>query len=104
MSAITIGGLAAGLAAGVLLGSLYFGGLWWTLTCIGRARYPAGLLLLSLLLRLGVAGAGILWAVRAGAGELLGCLAGILLVREILKRRASGGRPLPGAALPDGRD
>lgn len=83
-----------GLVVGLAVGAGFFGGLWWTLRRVERSRRPGTLLLLSLLVRLAVAGAGLTWAVRAGAPELLACLAGILLVREILKRtvgRVPGG-------------
>lgn len=74
--------------AGIVLGAIYFGGLWWTLRRMASARRPALWLLGSLLLRLSVLLAGLY---AAGAGHwprLLACLLGILIGRTILTRLA----------------
>lgn len=82
---------ASGLAAGVLLGLLYFGGLWVTLKRIEGARRPAVLLVGSYLVRLTVAGAGFGALVLWGIGPAAAGLVGFLLARTALVRRLSPG-------------
>jgi F1F0 ATPase subunit 2 len=87
LSPISALDILTGLVAGLVLGAAFFGGLWWTLSRIPGARRPALLATGSLLLRLAVVAAGLLWSVRAGPDRLIACLAGLLVAREILKRR-----------------
>lgn len=80
--------LAPALAAGVLLGVIFFGGLWWTVRkCVSNER-PALWFLGSLLLRTSIILAGFHW-VSAGHWErLLACLLGFVIARFILTRLA----------------
>jgi F1F0 ATPase subunit 2 len=67
--------------AGVGLGVLFFGGLWWTVRKGVASRQPALWFLGSLLLRMGVVVAGFL---RVGADDwrrVLLCLLGFVLAR-----------------------
>lgn len=50
--------LAAAVVVGILLGVLYFGGLWWTVRCMPRVRRPLNLYFRSLVVRLAVVLAG----------------------------------------------
>lgn len=79
--------LLLSLIAGVGLGLLYFGGLWWTVRKLPTASSPALLILASLAIRTGLAILGF-YLVMAGRWErLLACLAGFLLVRTLLVNR-----------------
>jgi F1F0 ATPase subunit 2 len=87
------GALALSLAAGLALGAMYFGGLWWTVRRLPAARRPALFTLGSYLGRNALAAAG-LWLVMAGDWRrLAAALAGMLLVRLVLVRRLG---PAPG--------
>ena len=78
----------ASLLAGVCLGTVYFGGLWYTLRQLMRARSPAVLLISSYFLRGAVVFAGLMLVGRAGDWEaLLICLGGLLAVRLVMVRR-----------------
>lgn len=81
------GFLILAFLAGLLLGLLYFGGLWLTVQRLPAARHPGVLTLASLIIRLGVTLA-VFYLVMAGRWErLLVCLAGFFLVRFVLIRR-----------------
>jgi len=80
--------LLLALAAGVLLGSIFFGGLWWTVRKGFSSNQPALWFFGSLLLRTGITLAG-LYFVAAGHWErLLACLIGFVLARLIVTRLA----------------
>ncbi|GAB2784284.1 ATP synthase subunit I [Rhabdobacter roseus] len=71
------------LAGGLVLGGLYFGGLWLTVKKALTARYPALWLLPSYVLRIGMALAGFYWLSAGAWPRLLVCVAGFLLVRVV---------------------
>jgi F1F0 ATPase subunit 2 len=79
-------GLLTALAAGVLLGAFFFGGLLWTVRKCLSSRQPALWVLGSLLLRTGVVLAGFYY-VSAGHWErMLLCLAGFFIARLLVIR------------------
>jgi F1F0 ATPase subunit 2 len=72
--------VSAGVA-GLLLGGIFFGGLWWTVRKGVSAKRPALLFLGSLLLRTAVTVAGF-YVVGAGHWQrLLACLLGFVIAR-----------------------
>jgi F1F0 ATPase subunit 2 len=78
--------LAAALVAGVLLGAIFFGGLWWTVHKGVTSKNPALWFLGSLLLRMGIVLAGFYFVARGDWKKLLLCLLGFLIVRVIMLR------------------
>ncbi|HEX7476621.1 MAG TPA: ATP synthase subunit I [Polyangiales bacterium] len=80
-------------AAGGLLGTLFFGGLWWTVRkSIGSAQ-PALWFLGSLLVRMSVTLLGFYFVARGDWHRLLLCLFGLLMARGVVERltRATAG-------------
>jgi F1F0 ATPase subunit 2 len=78
--------LAYAFAAGVLLGAMFYGGLWWTVRLAVLSRRVALWFLGSLLLRMGLALAG-LYVVAGGHWQrLLLCLLGFVLARIVVIR------------------
>jgi len=78
--------------AGVLLGAIFFGGLWWTVRKGVSSPRPALWFLGSLLVRSGIVVAGF-YVVSGGHGErlvagLLGFVVARLLVTRIARPRA----------------
>lgn len=70
---------AAGI--GIVLGALFFGGLWWTVRRLPRSGHPALLVGGSLLVRGAVVLGGV-WMVMGDSWErAVACLAGFTLVR-----------------------
>ncbi len=79
-------GLMLALVTGVLLGAIFFGGLWWTVQKGLSSKRPALWFLGSLLLRTGIALAGF-YLVAAGHWErLLVCLLGFVIARMFVIR------------------
>ncbi|HEY5112588.1 MAG TPA: ATP synthase subunit I [Coriobacteriia bacterium] len=70
--------------AGGLLGTLFFGGLWWT-TCRGvSAKQPALWFLLSTLLRTSIVLAGFYLVAGRHWERLLWCLLGFVMARLVV--------------------
>ena len=74
------------LMSGVLLGSVFFGGLWWTVRKGISSRHPALLFLGSLLLRMSVILVGFYYIGRGHWERLLMCLFGFVIARFIVMR------------------
>jgi F1F0 ATPase subunit 2 len=68
--------LVLALLAGVLLGTIFFGGLWWTIRKGLSSKQPAALFFFSLLLRTGMAMGGFYFVARGDWRRLLACLLG----------------------------
>ncbi|MDR4478747.1 MAG: ATP synthase subunit I [Nitrospira sp.] len=78
--------LVPALLAGLVLGAIFFGGLWWTVRQGLASPRPAVWFFASLLLRMGLALTG-LYLVSGGQLErLLACLCGFALGRLIVTR------------------
>ena len=75
------------LLAGMLLGTLFFGGLWWTVQNGLSARQPALWFGMSMLLRTSIVLAGFYVVSGAEWKRLLLCLFGFIVARFIVTRR-----------------
>ncbi len=73
--------LAAALAAGIILGTVFFGGLWWTVSRKLTTPLPAVWFALSALVRMGVVVFGLYCFARLGLPSLIACFAGVLVAR-----------------------
>ena len=81
-----IWGLVPALVTGVLLGAMFFGGLWWTVRKGVSSARPAGWFFSSLLLRTSMVLAGF-YIVSDGQWEkLLVCLLGFTIARLTVTR------------------
>jgi F1F0 ATPase subunit 2 len=78
--------LALAFVAGVLLGSIFFGGLWWTVRKGVLAKSPALWFLGSRLLRTSTALAGFYFVGSGNWQRLVTCLAGFIVARFIVMR------------------
>ena len=79
MNEILIGVLA--LLAGLLLGAIFFGGLWWTVRKSLSSQRPALWLLPSLLLRMSITLVGFYFISDGHWQRLLICLFGFIMAR-----------------------
>ena len=77
--------LCGALAAGMVLGAVFFGGLWWTVSRIMTARVPAVWFGLSSLVRMVIVVCGLYCFARLGLPSLIACLCGLLAARGAVK-------------------
>ena len=73
--------LALAVAAGVVLGVIFFGGLWWTVLRGLTSPTPALWFFGSLLLRTGTAVAGFIFVTGGHWERALACLFGFFVAR-----------------------
>ncbi len=71
-------------AAGLLLGAIFFGGLWWTVRKGLTSRQPALWFFGSMLLRMGITLAGFYFVGRGDWRRLLACLVGFVIARFVV--------------------
>ena len=84
--------LALAGGAGLVLGVVFFGGLWWTIRRAISSKRPALWFLASLVLRTAIVLAGF-YAISGGQWKrLLACLLGFVIARVLVK--ALTGRPV----------
>jgi F1F0 ATPase subunit 2 len=74
--------------AGVGLGAIFFGGLWWTVRQGVGSRQPALWIIGSLLLRMIVALGGFYFVSAGHWQPLVACLLGFVMARVVLTRLA----------------
>ena len=85
--------LLLAFAAGVLIGVIYFGGLWWTVQAGLTARHPALWFSLSLMLRTGAALAGFYFIGQGHWSRLLICFLGFMGGRVIVGWLCGASKP-----------
>lgn len=78
--------LAPALAAGILLGAVFFGGLWWTVVRGVSSSRPALWFLGSMLLRTGIVLSGFYFVSAGDWKRLLAGLVGFVIARLVVKR------------------
>jgi F1F0 ATPase subunit 2 len=78
--------LVLALVTGVLLGAMFFGGLWWTVQRGVSSKRSALWFFGSLLLRTSIALAGFHFIARGHWERLLVCLLGFVIARLIVTR------------------
>ena len=76
--------LVLAMVTGVLLGVMFFGGLWWTVRKGSSSQQPALWFFCSLLLRTGTALVGFYLVGRSHWERLLVCLLGFVMVRLVV--------------------
>jgi len=77
--------LAPPLAAGLLLGAFFFGGLWWTVNRGVSSQRPALWFFGSMLLRMSITLAGFYFVGHENSKRWLLCLLGFVLARLVVQ-------------------
>ncbi|WP_414733721.1 ATP synthase subunit I [Acetobacterium carbinolicum] len=73
-----------GFAGGVLLGIVFFGGLYWTVQRVGSTKYPGPFMLVSAVVRMVVLLLGIYFLGSNDISRVLAVLAGVVMVKFIM--------------------
>jgi F1F0 ATPase subunit 2 len=85
--------LVLALVTGLLLGAIFFGGLWWTVRKGFSSKQPALWFFGSLLLRTSIALAGFYFIARGHWESLLVCLLAFVIARVIVTRLTRAAEP-----------
>jgi F1F0 ATPase subunit 2 len=78
--------LLLALVVGSLLGTIFFGGLWWTVRKGMSSKSPALWFLGSMLLRMSIVLAGFYFIGRGDWRRILVCLLGFIIARIVVTR------------------
>ena len=78
--------LAFALVAGLMLGAIFFGGLWWTVRKGVSSKHPALWFLGSMVVRMSIVLAGFYFVGRGDWQRLAACLVGFIIARFIVMR------------------
>ena len=78
--------LAFALVAGLMLGAIFFGGLWWTVRKGVSSKHPALWFLGSMVVRMSIVLAGFYFVGRGDWQRLTACLVGFIIARFIVLR------------------
>jgi len=70
--------------AGLLLGAIFYGGLWWTVRKGVTSKQPALWFIISMPLRMGIALAGFYYVSGGHWQRLLMCLGGFIMARLVV--------------------
>ncbi|HUH93286.1 MAG TPA: ATP synthase subunit I [Casimicrobiaceae bacterium] len=79
-------GLVSAFVAGVLLGTFFFGGLWWTVRRGVSSERPTLWFLGSMLLRTGIVLAGFYFVLGSDWKRVLAGLTGFIVARVVVTR------------------
>lgn len=74
--------LSVGCVVGLVVGTVFFGGLWLTTRRLVTSPNPGLLALISLLGRMGVLGLGLFLVAQVGAVALIAAACGTLAIRQ----------------------
>lgn len=69
---------------GVILGIIFFGGLYWTIQKLTEVRQPGFLMIVSLIFRMAVLVSVLYYVSRSGYKGILYALLGMLFVRIVM--------------------
>ena len=86
MNTVEIITLSLAVLAGVLIGAIFFGGLWWTILYGLKVKRPALLLILSLTARFALALIGFYFVGAGHLERLVPCLVGFMVSRVVIGR------------------
>ncbi|MBV1757055.1 MAG: ATP synthase subunit I [Dethiosulfatibacter sp.] len=76
--------MIVGFLGGILLGIIFFGGLYWSVNQLTKVRYPAALMIVSALVRMGIILFGVYLLADNNIKNILAILIGIILVKVIM--------------------
>ena len=93
--------LAIALTAGLVLGAIFFGGLWWTVRQGVLSKSPACWFFGSMVLRMGAVLAGFYFVGRGDWRRLGACLLGFVIARALVLRMT---RPMTSPSHPPAKE
>jgi len=90
--------LVFALIAGMMLGAMYFGGLWWTVRKGVSVKHPALWFMASMVLRTGIVVTGFYFVLGDDWRKLLAGLFGFIVARSVAIRLTQQKSRLTGVA------
>ncbi len=85
--------LVIAFAAGILLGTVYFGSLWWVVSRVPKTHMPELLMIASYFVRTAIVLAGFYFVMGGSWERLVVCLVGFLIARTVFVRTLRSAEP-----------
>ena len=85
--------LSFALVVGLILGAIFFGGLWWTVPRGVVSKHPVLWLSISLMVRMSITLAGLYLVGRGHWQRLTICMLGFMIARAIVVRATRPNAP-----------
>jgi len=79
--------LVVGFFGGVVLGLVFFGGLYWSVQKLPTVKHPGLLMMASLLLRMAVLLTGLYFLMAGEIKNLLAAVAGVMVMKFVMIAR-----------------
>jgi len=87
--------LVVGFFGGVVLGLVFFGGLYWSVNKLPRVKYPGLLMVASMLVRMAALLIGLYFLMAGNMKNLLAAVVGVMLVKFVMIARVRQNPPAP---------
>ncbi len=87
--------MVVGFFGGVVLGFVFFGGLYWSVNQLPRVKYPGLLMAASMLVRMAVLLTGLYFLMAGNIKNLLAAVVGVMLVKFVMIARVRQNPPVP---------
>ncbi len=84
-----------GFIGGSVLGILFFGGLYWSVNQLPKAKHPGLLMTASLMVRMAILLTGLYFLMAGDIKNLLAAVAGVMLVKFAMIAKIGLNTPAP---------
>ena len=81
--------MSVAIGCGILIGLLYFGGLWWTVNQLPETERPLAFYLTSVVVRMAIIAACLVLTLQFGVAHLVLAVVGFFAARLFLVYRSS---------------
>lgn len=79
--------MVVGFFGGVVLGVVFFGGLYWSVNQLPSIKYPGLLMVVSMLVRMAILLTGLYFLMAGEIKNLLAAVAGVMLIKFVMIAR-----------------
>ena len=84
-----------GFLGGVVLGFVFFGGLYWSVNKLPTVKHPGLLMVVSMLVRMAILLTGLYFLMAGEIKNLLAAVVGVMLVKFVMIARVRQKPPAP---------
>ncbi len=87
--------LILGFLGGIVLGLVFFGGLYWSVNQLPTVKYPGLLMMASMFVRMAILLTGLYFLMAGDIKHLLAAVVGVMLVKFVMIARVRKHSPAP---------
>ena len=87
--------MVVGFFGGVVLGLVFFGGLYWSVNKLPTVKYPGLLMAASMLVRMAILLTGLYFLMSGDIKNLLAAVVGVMVIKFVMIARVRQKPPAP---------